>query len=337
MKESCIDNAVSYMKLAKDKVKNFLSQFTRVEKFQKTANSKSGKKGLFGPIINRIREAGGGNLSSLKCNGNSTNNGAQAMTNLTLALGSCEKQINQSCATEIPTFDTSAAETCKANMTTFDKMLKKCIALTGTDACNCWNDQSFTSVVASVKKCDFSAENKKMTAAKKSCIKAFGACRKFEDSVSEVISACSPGNSASSSTKALKHGLKNKKAASSFLIKINKTLNEATSRSVSNLTCKSFLGRAKKINQHLFNAPLNKKTSSAIFEILNTTIGSCSNNETSNLKTEKGKLEMNIEIIDEAMNDIHLDLKIQTGTTISVATLDSNYNKRSYFVFGAKL
>merc|ERR1712106_38204 len=84
--ESCIDNAVSYIKLAKDKVKNYLSQVTRVEKSQKSANSKSGKKGLFSPIINRIREAGGGNLSSLKCNGDSSGNGAETMTNLTIAL-----------------------------------------------------------------------------------------------------------------------------------------------------------------------------------------------------------------------------------------------------------
>merc|ERR1712106_944844 len=202
--ESCIDNAVSYIKLAKDKVKNYLSQVTRVEKSQKSANSKSGKKGLFSPIINRIREAGGGNLSSLKCNGDSSGNGAETMTNLTIALGKCESNINESCVGSIPTINTTATTICKAYMTTFDTLLKKCIALTGTAACSCWNDQSFTSVVAGIKTCDFSKENKKMTSAKKGCISAFGACRKIEDSVSETLSACSPSNTVSKGSASLK-------------------------------------------------------------------------------------------------------------------------------------
>merc|ERR1712123_448747 len=321
--ESCIDNAVSHIKLAKDKVKNYLSQVTRVEKSQKSANSKSGKKGLFSPIINRIREAGGGNLSSLKCNGDSSGNGAETMTNLTIALGKCEKNINESCVGSIPTINTTATTICKAYMTIFDTLLKKCIALTGTAACSCWNDQSFTSVVAGIKTCDFSKENKKMTSAKKGCISAFGACRKIEDSVSETLSACSPSNTVSKGSAALKNGMANKVAATVFLKKINETINK-NARAISNITCAAFVKKTKKISNHLFNAPLNKLVASIINETVNVTVGSCSEEEKTSLKEEIFKIGTTIEIIDEAIEDVQNDLKIQTGTTTSVASIDIN-------------
>merc|ERR1712037_750853 len=76
MNETCINTAMSYMKIMKDRVSNFLRQKTRITKFQTTAGNKAGKKGLFGPILNRIREAGGGNSSNLKCNGDNSSAGA---------------------------------------------------------------------------------------------------------------------------------------------------------------------------------------------------------------------------------------------------------------------
>merc|ERR1712241_1110862 len=51
MNETCINTAMSYMKMMKDKVSNFLRQKTRVGKFKTTSGNKAGKKGLFGPII----------------------------------------------------------------------------------------------------------------------------------------------------------------------------------------------------------------------------------------------------------------------------------------------
>ena len=328
--DSCIDNAVSYIKLAKDKVKNFLSQVTRVEKSQKTASSKSGKKGLFGPIINRIREAGGGNLSSLKCNGNSSGYGAQSMTNLTIALGKCESSINTSCVGNLPEINMTSATTCKSYMTTFNTMLKKCIALTGADACTCWNNQTFTPIVAKIKNCDFSEENKKMTNAKKSCVKAFGACRKIEDSVSETLSACSAANAAVNGKEALKNGKVNKLAATSFMKKINETVNR-NSRTKANMTCAEFVIKTKRINVHLFNAPLNKKVATFMNEVVNSTIDTCSTNEKTSLKAEQTKLSDTIEIIEEAIEDVQNDLKIQTGTTTSIDSI--NINARSFGSF----
>merc|ERR1712218_731725 len=82
MNETCINTAMSYMKIMKDKVSNFLRQKTRVSKYSTTSGNKAGKKGLFGPILNRIREAGGGNSSNLKCNGDNSSAGAKQLANL---------------------------------------------------------------------------------------------------------------------------------------------------------------------------------------------------------------------------------------------------------------
>merc|ERR1711974_314599 len=47
---TCIDEAVSYLKLLKDKVANFEKQNARITRQNKTGSGKSGKKGLFGPV-----------------------------------------------------------------------------------------------------------------------------------------------------------------------------------------------------------------------------------------------------------------------------------------------
>merc|ERR1712079_421692 len=85
----------------KDKVSNFFKQKTRIGKYNDTSNNKAGKKGIFGPILNRIREAGGGNSSNLKCNGNNSSPGAKQLKNLTESLFKCEENINKSCNADI--------------------------------------------------------------------------------------------------------------------------------------------------------------------------------------------------------------------------------------------
>merc|ERR1719431_822127 len=163
----------------------------------------------------------------------------------------------------------------------------------------------------------------KMTSAKKSCIKAFGACRKIEDSVSETLSACSMANNAVNGKKALKNGKVNKIAATSLLKKINETINK-NSRAKPNMTCAEFVNKTKRINVHLFNAPLNKKVATIMNEVVNSTIDTCSTNEKTSLKAEQTKLSHTIEIIEEALEDVQNDLKIQTGTTTSIDSININ-------------
>merc|ERR1719195_112093 len=85
---TCIDTAISYLKLLKDRVANFDKQNARIARQNKTAMGKQGKKGLFGRAIRRITEHGGGNASSLTCNGKQ-NAGAAQLQNITDTLLKC--------------------------------------------------------------------------------------------------------------------------------------------------------------------------------------------------------------------------------------------------------
>merc|ERR1711923_496096 len=89
---TCIDNAIGYLKLLKDKVSNFDKQASRMKRQNKTGKGKAGKKGLFGPVLRRITLVGGGNTSDLTCNGEK-NFGASQLNNLTETLLKCEASI----------------------------------------------------------------------------------------------------------------------------------------------------------------------------------------------------------------------------------------------------
>ena len=95
----CVDTAVLYLKLFKDKISNYEKQFKRIKTQNKTGKSKAGKKGIFGSVIRRIVRAGGGNASNLTCNGITNSSGAEKLKNLTTLLTGCEENIKNSCDT----------------------------------------------------------------------------------------------------------------------------------------------------------------------------------------------------------------------------------------------
>merc|ERR1712098_643030 len=139
-------------------------------------------------------------------------------------------------------------------------------------------------------------------------------------------------NNAVAGKKGLKNGKANKIAATSLIKKINETINKV-SRAKANMTCAEFVKKTKKINNHLFNAPLNKIVAKIINEVVNSTIGSCSSDEKEGLETEQTKLTGPIDIIEEAIEDVQNDLKIQTGTTTSIDSLDVNARSLGSFAF----
>merc|ERR1712012_936452 len=67
--ETCIDNAVTYMKQLKLAVKNFGKQYNRILTNAKQSSGKSSKNNDFAPYLVKLRETGGGNASNLTCNG----------------------------------------------------------------------------------------------------------------------------------------------------------------------------------------------------------------------------------------------------------------------------
>merc|ERR1712241_367783 len=67
--EACFDNSISIMKIWKDPVANYDKQRTRMKRQNETGGKKSGKKGAFGAITQRLVEAGGGDKSAPSCAG----------------------------------------------------------------------------------------------------------------------------------------------------------------------------------------------------------------------------------------------------------------------------
>ena len=150
--ETCLSNAMTYLKMMKDNVGNYLKQDKRMKSANKTVDNKSGKKGIFGPTLRRIVKAGGGNKSNLQCSGSSTSKGALQLKNLTDTLLKCEKTINASCDKEsFPHPNMTAVKECKTAMDSFKTLVDGCQKKSGSEACTCWTDTAFTPLVATIK------------------------------------------------------------------------------------------------------------------------------------------------------------------------------------------
>ena len=151
---TCIDDAVSYLKLLKDRVANHEKQNARITRQNKTGSGKSGKKGVFGPVVRRIVENGGGNASDLTCNGKK-NSGAAQLTNLTETLLKCEDEIKNACdPSNLPQPNMTEVSTCTEAIATFKTKTTECIKKTGAEACTCWDDATIASTAATIRKCD---------------------------------------------------------------------------------------------------------------------------------------------------------------------------------------
>merc|ERR1712223_1241835 len=329
MNESYINTAMSYMKIMKDKVSNFLRQKTRVSKYSTTSGNKAGKKGLFGPILNRIREAGGGNSSNLKRNGDNSSAGAKQLANLTSLLGACEDDIHAACSESHPTINQTEHDLCEAEMASFSALTKDCQKKTGKEACACWTNSTLATRVAEVKKCDISDDNKAMTKAKKGCTTAFGKCRKVEDSVSESLSACSPANTKSRATADIKQGLKNKAAVTKATAKINATASNSTSRQAASMTCAVFTTSVISATAEILRAPLLEGLETILLALASATVATCTSAEKTKLFTLSVEMDKTAVSIDLNIEHKQLDLQISQGTTVSTAALQDEIDKEN--------
>ena len=200
-----MDTAVGYLKLLKDRAANYQKQLSRIERQNKTGNGKAAKKGIFGPVIRRITEHGGGNASDLKCN-NEKNSGAAQMKNLTETLLACDEDIEQNCHhSYMPETNSVDISTCSAAIKTFRGLVESCLKKAGIEACSCWESKLLATEANVIKKCDcklvlnraysvmcilVSSTAKKFAKALKKCTASFGKCRKYEDDVSMALHAC---------------------------------------------------------------------------------------------------------------------------------------------------
>jgi hypothetical protein len=334
MNATCIDTAMKYMNTMKLKVSNFLIQKTRIEKYNKTSGSKAGKKGLFGPILNRIREAGGGNSSNLKCNGDNSSKGADQLRNLTVSLMKCEANINTSCNADLPTINVTDLNLCNTAMTAFAALTKECQLKSGSSACSCWTNSTLSFSSNAVKKCDISDDNKKMTKAKKACTTAFGQCRKLEDSVSSALSACAPANTKSRAIADIKQGIKNKNAASTAVTKINAT-GQATSRASASVTCAVFITMINDVQPDLLRAPLLEGLETKLTKVNDATVGTCTTAQKTTLITLATSTAGKAGAIDLAIESKQSDLLISSGTTVSITAVNATLFETTTVAAGA--
>ena len=189
---NCIRSAVFYMNMMATVVANFNKQSKRMSKQNKTGESKSGKKGLFKPLVGRLIQAGGGNKSKMMCGGQKESPGSMQLTNLTSKFEACETSINQSCNTEnFPQPNKTRLDICSEKVKSFSSSVKSCAKKQNTEACNCWLDSSLNSTSAIVKTCSFKTEADAIAKQLKVCKKAFSICRKYEDDTIKSLSACS--------------------------------------------------------------------------------------------------------------------------------------------------
>merc|ERR1711992_352018 len=126
--ETCFDNSISIMKIWKDPVANYDKQRTRMERQNETGGKKSGKKGAFGAITQRLVEAGGGNKSAPSCAGSTTNDGAMQLANLTATLDKCEDDIHAACdPSNFPQPNMTFIDMCDALVAEFKTEAGKCL------------------------------------------------------------------------------------------------------------------------------------------------------------------------------------------------------------------
>ena len=189
---TCVDNAVKAMKLLKDKVVNFEKQDKRISQKSKIGGRKSDKQDVFKPVLQRLSDAAGGNISAPVCSGSSESAGAKQMLNLSMTLKSCADDIKAACDTSnLPTPNAMKISECKTAIAIFKNYTDTCQDLSGSAACSCWSPSAnVTAAMAIVKTCDISSNNTAMVTAVKSCKSAFGKCRKYEDAVGDIIFSC---------------------------------------------------------------------------------------------------------------------------------------------------
>ena len=99
---SCVDTAVTAMKMSKDVAGNFIRQSKRIEKKTKVAGGKNDKKSVFAEVAATLVGIGGGDAANLTCAKQSGTEGAQQLQNLTSTLLACEATISEACNTSMP-------------------------------------------------------------------------------------------------------------------------------------------------------------------------------------------------------------------------------------------
>merc|ERR1712213_271092 len=324
--ETCIDNAVTYMKQLKLAVKNFGKQYNRILTNAKQSSGKSSKNDEFTPYLTKLRETGGGNASNMTCNGQK-NQGAINLETLYNNLATCEKIINATCHEDnMPDVNMTFLDACKATMDNFTAKANEAIKAKGSAACVIWESAEMAEMSSMLKGCSVKSLESTHTAAKKACTGNFSYCRQEEDKVSKIVHACSASNSADKVAAAAAQRVRNQAAATAVSQKINDTLaarRSASPRTSTNITCANFAVEVTTVSAQVSSAPLLASLATMLTTIVAYTVGECSTDDVTSLGTASTTFLKSTEDITIAIAEKQAALNISTGTTPSLAGLSA--------------
>ena len=138
------------------KIRYWYSKNDIINHFSFTGN-KLKKKGEFKKLINHLRDAAGGDANNLTCHGNSNNNAAKWIKNVTIFLSNCSNYINDMCNTNAPAAPPeSVTKPCLDAIATFKEKMNDCSQYKsdGVQLCTCLEDNSLVNNSAVINNCD---------------------------------------------------------------------------------------------------------------------------------------------------------------------------------------
>ena len=314
MDDACVDKAVSYLKLLKDKIKNFKVQKARIATSKKQALGKAKKSGLWASLISKLVLAGGGNSSALTCNG-ATGPGADNLAALYTELTGCEANVNMSCSTELPEYNSTMEGMCSDYIKTFETLTSAAMDAEGAKACDMWMEPDLAMVADDVRSCDISKDNSMFTAYKSKCIKTFGACRKAEDKASQAITVCSSSNSKTEILAAITAGVANQAAAADLSKKIAAVTTAPPPRATT--SCADFTSAVTDVTKKTMDGPLLSGLDAMLKDATAMDVSPCSTTEIPILESAGAAFMMAADGIGAAISVKQMELEVMTGSTVS--------------------
>merc|ERR1712241_54599 len=327
--EACFDNSISIMKIWKDPVANYDKQRTRMKRQNETGGKKSGKKGAFGGITQRLVEAGGGNKSAPSCGGSTTNDGAKQLANLTATLDKCEDDIHTACdPSNFPQPNMTFIDMCDALVAEFKTEAGKCLNQSvggykqaASTACDCWTATALNELAVKAKNCKAKDEAGAIATALKTCTTAFGKCRKFEDDASTALAACS--SDSSKLTMKAAAPLANSDAVTAAQEKVKTLTNSSRRLARAASTCAEILTYAQKLAEMAKNSPASPDITTTAAKITGASAVTCTPAEVSALTAVQTDLDDAVAKIGTALAAVQEQLETLTGSTASSSVLAS--------------
>ena len=115
------------------------------------------KKGNFEKGSLHLKEAGGGDSDNLTCNGDTKNNAAKQIKNLTTFIANCSEYIDDVCNKSAPEPPPeNVTKPCLEAISAFQKKMSECRQLKndGAKLCACLADKSISNNTDIINKCD---------------------------------------------------------------------------------------------------------------------------------------------------------------------------------------